>query len=69
MAAPAKELQSVDQLSELAFGFMASKGLFVALDLGLFTHLQHGPKSVAELSGATGAPTEALIKVGSCRPG
>jgi len=63
MAAPAKELQSVDQLSELAFGFMASKGLFVALDLGLFTHLQHGPKSVAELSGATGAPTEALIKV------
>lgn len=42
MPAPAP-LTDADQISDIAFGFMGSKALFTALDLGLFTALADGP--------------------------
>ena len=43
-----------DEISDIAFGFMASKALFAALRFDLFTHLSSGPKTAAELARATG---------------
>ncbi len=42
------------ELSNIAYGFIASKALFAALGVGLFTHLARGPRTTAELSGDTG---------------
>src|SRR4051812_38160044 len=42
------------QLSDIAYGFMASKALFAALELDLFTRLAQGPCTCAELSTSTG---------------
>jgi SAM-dependent methyltransferase len=42
------------QLSDIAYGFMASKALFAALELDLFTELAEGPRTCAELSASTG---------------
>ena len=42
------------ELSRLAYGFMASKALFAALGVDLFTYLAAGPQTAAELSAATG---------------
>lgn len=41
-------------LSEIAYGFMASKALFAALEVGLFTHLADRPCTPAELAARTG---------------
>jgi SAM-dependent methyltransferase len=49
--APASERQ---HLWDIAYGFMASKALFAALELDLFTDLAEGPRSCAELSASTG---------------
>ena len=43
-----------DEISEIAFGFMASKALFAALRFDVFTHLAAGPMTAAELARATG---------------
>lgn len=43
-----------EEISEIAFGFMASKALFAALRFDVFTHLSNGPKSAAELAAVTG---------------
>ncbi|MCC5989130.1 MAG: methyltransferase domain-containing protein [Pararhodobacter sp.] len=43
-----------DEISDIAFGFMASKALFAALRFDLFTHLASGPRTAAELARATG---------------
>lgn len=43
-----------DEISEIAFGFMGSKALFSALHFDLFTHLNDGPKTAAELGKAAG---------------
>jgi len=48
------------ELSQLAYGFMASKALFVALGIDLFTHLAPGARTPAELSAATGIPDNRL---------
>ena len=42
------------ELSRIAYGFMASKALFAALEIGLFTRLADGPRTVAELAARTG---------------
>jgi 2-hydroxy-4-(methylsulfanyl)butanoate S-methyltransferase len=42
------------QLWDIAYGFMASKALFAALELDLFTDLAGGPRTCAELSARTG---------------
>ncbi len=41
-------------LSDIAYGFMASKALFAGLEIGLFTHLSAGPLGVGELASVTG---------------
>ncbi|WP_375175538.1 methyltransferase [Pseudooceanicola sp.] len=43
-----------DEISNIAFGFMGSKALFVALDLKLFTHLAEGPRTAEDMAAATG---------------
>jgi len=47
-------------LSEIAYGFMASKALFAALELDLFTDLAQGPRTCAELSASTGTSRNSL---------
>lgn len=42
------------QLAGIAYGFMASKALFAALELDLFTLVADGPASPAELAAKTG---------------
>ncbi|EAQ04968.1 O-methyltransferase, family 2 [Pseudooceanicola batsensis HTCC2597] len=43
-----------DEISAIAFGFMGSKALFVALDLGVFTKLAGGSATAEEMAQATG---------------
>ncbi len=45
----------VRDISRLAYGFMASKALFVALDLDLFTQLAQGPRELVQRTGASDA--------------
>ncbi len=47
-------------LSHIAYGFMASKALFAALGIDLFTHLAAGSRTAAELSDATAVPRNRL---------
>jgi ubiquinone/menaquinone biosynthesis C-methylase UbiE len=48
------------ELSSIAYGFMASKALFAALGVDLFTHLSAGPRSAGELSEDTGIAVHRL---------
>jgi ubiquinone/menaquinone biosynthesis C-methylase UbiE len=48
------------ELSSIAYGFMASKALFAALGVDLFTHLAAGPRTTAELSQDTGIAAHRL---------
>jgi 2-hydroxy-4-(methylsulfanyl)butanoate S-methyltransferase len=45
-------LTDVRQISRIAYGYMASKALFAALELELFTHLARGPLALPELAAA-----------------
>jgi len=45
-------LTEADEISAIAFGFMGSKALFVALDLGVFTALASGPLDADTLAKA-----------------
>lgn len=47
-------------LSHIAYGFMASKALFAALGIDLFTHLAAGSRTAEELSDATAVPRNRL---------
>ncbi|WP_407495349.1 methyltransferase [Pseudooceanicola sp. MF1-13] len=47
-------LTEADEISAIAFGFMGSKALFVALDLGVFTALAAGPLDAEALATACG---------------
>ena len=47
-------LTDVRDISKLAYGFMASKALFAALELDVFGRLAGGPRTVDELAAATG---------------
>ena len=48
------------ELSSIAYGFMASKALFAALGVDLFTHLAAGPRTAGELSEDTGIAVHRL---------
>jgi len=48
------------ELSSIAYGFMASKALFAALGVDLFTHLAIGARTTAELSDDTGIAAHRL---------
>ncbi|HWN31546.1 MAG TPA: methyltransferase [Pseudonocardia sp.] len=48
------------ELSHIAYGFMASKALFAALEIDLFTHLAGGSRTAAELATVTGVAPNRL---------
>src|SRR5215213_830407 len=54
MNAATEPISDVRDISKLAYGFMASKALFVALELDVFGHLATAPKTLAELASETG---------------
>ena len=53
-AGPAQDAVTPDQIFQLAQGFMASKHLFAASELGLFEALGEGPADLAGLAARTG---------------
>jgi predicted O-methyltransferase YrrM len=55
-------VETVEELSNIAFGFMASKALFGALHIDLFTKVAEGAQTIPELSKVTGVP-ESRIRV------
>jgi cyclopropane fatty-acyl-phospholipid synthase-like methyltransferase len=59
MTAP-KVAESAEDISNLAFGFMASKALFAGLHIDVFTRLAQGPKNIEDLSGESGVPVNRL---------
>src|SRR5687767_2110752 len=56
----AEALTDVRQISKIAYGFMASKALFAALNLRLFGHLADGADTLDALSAATGIRPDPL---------
>src|SRR5579859_4220431 len=48
------------KIIEVALGFMASKHLFVASEIGLFEHLELGPSTLDELAARMGVPRRTL---------
>jgi 2-hydroxy-4-(methylsulfanyl)butanoate S-methyltransferase len=55
-----EQLQNIEQIFHVAFGYMASKALFAALHLGIFDAVAQRPKDVATLAADTGADERAL---------
>lgn len=51
-----KLLETAEELSRVAFGFMASKALFAGLHIDLFSKLSDGPKTIAEIARETKVP-------------
>ena len=51
-------LETADQVSDIAFGFMGSKALFAALEVGVFTALSEQPATAAELAARTAVDTD-----------
>ena len=49
-----------ETIRELVRGFMISKHLFVANEIGLFTALAEGPATLEQLVGITGVPARTL---------
>ena len=56
----APHIDTAEDISRLAFGYMASKALFSALHLDLFRRLQDSPKTAEIFSEETGTRVEAL---------
>ncbi len=54
-------VKTAEEVSSIAFGFMASKAMFAGLHLDLFTHLASGAKTSKELSKAVGVPTNRIV--------
>jgi ubiquinone/menaquinone biosynthesis C-methylase UbiE len=60
-------LRSVREISGIAYGFMASKVLFTALDLDVFTRLAAGPRRLDTLAAETRLePSRLEIFLGAC---
>lgn len=54
-------IESAEDLSSIAFGFMASKALFAGLHVDLFSVLADGPKTVEELAKAADIPLNRVV--------
>lgn len=66
-----KSIETAEDISVLAFGFMASKALFAALHVDVFGALAGGPKTIKGLAAATKVPptrmetlVTALVSIG-----
>lgn len=55
-----KPLDDVRQISALTYGFIASKALFAAVDLDLFTRIEKGAATLPELASGTGIAANRL---------
>ncbi len=53
-------LKDVRDVSRIGYGFMASKALFAALDLDLFSVFARGPATLDETAAAVGIPAKRL---------
>lgn len=49
-------MQTAEEVSRIAFGFMASKALFAGLHVDVFTQLSEGPKSSVDIAEVTKIP-------------
>src|SRR5919197_2914544 len=56
----AEQQAGADAIFEVAMGFMASKHLFVANEIGLFTALAKGPARLEQLALDVGAPARTI---------
>lgn len=56
-----KPIESAEDLSSIAFGFMASKALFAGLHVDIFSALSDGPKSAEELAKTAGIPLNRIV--------
>lgn len=54
-------VETAEQLSTIAFSFMASKALFAGLHIDLFTELTGQPRTPEELARATGVPVNRIV--------
>jgi 2-hydroxy-4-(methylsulfanyl)butanoate S-methyltransferase len=54
-------VETAEEVSRIAFGFMASKAMFAGLHLDIFTHLAEGPKTCEQLSEEVGVPANRII--------
>jgi len=54
-------VNSAEEISRIAFGFMGSKALFAGLHINIFTHLADGPKTCREISDKSGVPENRII--------
>jgi len=54
-------VNSAEEISRIAFGFMASKALFAGLHIDVFTHLAAGPGTCREISDKTSVPENRII--------
>ncbi|SEP63111.1 methyltransferase [Thalassovita taeanensis] len=61
MPPSAKAIETAEDLSSIAFGFMASKALFAGLHVDIFSALADGPKSAEELAGAADIPINRIV--------
>ncbi len=55
------QVETAEEVSRIAFGFMASKALFAALHIDVFTHLAKCGKSSRELAEATKVPVDRVL--------
>jgi hypothetical protein len=58
---PEKPIEDVREISAIAYGFMASKALFAALEFDLFTHIAGGADTLPFLATATGIAENRLV--------
>ncbi|MBV1869174.1 MAG: methyltransferase domain-containing protein [Marinosulfonomonas sp.] len=56
-----KAIETAEDLSSIAFSFMASKALFAGLHVDLFSALAEGPMSGEELAGAVDIPLNRIV--------
>jgi SAM-dependent methyltransferase len=54
-------VETAEEVSNIAFGFMASKAMFAGLHLDVFTHLAVGPKTCENLSEIVGVPANRIV--------
>ena len=55
--------QTAQDISEIAFGFMASKALFAGLHIGVFSCLADTPKGIAEIVKITKIPKNRIVTI------
>jgi SAM-dependent methyltransferase len=62
-------VETAEEVSNIAFGFMASKAMFAGLHLDVFTHLAAGPKTCENLSEIVGVPANRIVTLMSALNG